>query len=81
MQGAALVPLAVAERATALAARLVDLAAQSPAKVASDVETARALAAAACAGAQANVRINLDSITDEAFRKEVESRLAGMSRA
>jgi glutamate formiminotransferase len=79
MQGAALVPLEVAERAASLDARLAALSTQSPAKVASDLETARALAAAARTGALANVRINLDFIKDEAFRKEVESRLAAIS--
>jgi glutamate formiminotransferase len=79
MQGAALVPLEVAERAAALAARLASLAAGSPAKFSSDVETARALAAAARAGALANVRINLGFISDAAFRETVESRLAAIS--
>lgn len=79
MQGAALVPLEVAERAAALAARLASLAAETPAKFSSDVETARALAAAARAGALANVRINLGFISGAAFRETVESRLAAIS--
>lgn len=72
------VPLEVAERADALSERLSQLAAESPDKFASDVETARALAAAARGGALANVRINLGSVKDEEFRQAVEMRLAGL---
>jgi glutamate formiminotransferase len=79
MQGAALVPLETAERATALAARLEALAASSPAKFSSDAETAKALAAAALAGALANVRINLGAIANAAFLEGVKARLAAIS--
>jgi glutamate formiminotransferase/formiminotetrahydrofolate cyclodeaminase len=73
------VPLEVAERVHALQARLDELAAASPSKFGSDVETARALAAAARTGALANVHINLESLTDAEFRKSVEQRLATIS--
>jgi glutamate formiminotransferase / formiminotetrahydrofolate cyclodeaminase len=76
---AAEVPLEVLERATALGARLAELQAAAPAKFASDVETARALAAAACTGARANVVINLESISDEGARRSLEARLAALS--
>ena len=79
LQLATSVPLEVAERAHALAARLSALGAESPDKFASDVETARDLAAAARGGALANVRINLDAIKDEEFRQAVETRLTAIS--
>jgi glutamate formiminotransferase len=79
LRGATLVPLEVAERAAALAARLAALAGASPAKFSSDVETARALAAAGLAGARANVRINLDELAAGEFRSEVERRMAAIS--
>ncbi len=61
------------ERATAMLARLDGL--RIPAKFASDLAVAKALASAAKAGALENVQINLDSIKDEAFRTAVRSRL------
>ncbi len=79
MQGATLVPLESAERAFALAARLNELAASSPAKFASDVTTACALAAAARTGALANVEINLGSLRGDAFKSEVAARLQVIS--
>lgn len=76
LQQAAAVPLEVAERAAALDKRLEELSRQAPAKLSSDIETARALARAAFTGAEANVRINLASLQDENFRRSVEARLA-----
>jgi formiminotetrahydrofolate cyclodeaminase len=75
---AASVPMEVAERAFRLKAQLEILQGEAPAKFASDVETARALAAAAMAGSLANVRINLTSIKDEAFRQVLEERLRAL---
>jgi len=75
---ATLVPLEVAERAAAVRLRLEALVREAPAKVSSDVETGRLLADAAVHGALANVWINLASIKDEAFRRSVEERLAGL---
>ena len=46
-----------------------------PAKFGSDLAVAKALTVAARAGALENVRINLDSIQDQAFRASVEARL------
>jgi glutamate formiminotransferase len=73
LHGAAEVPLQVLERCSAMARRLDDL--QIPAKFASDLTVAKALSAAAKTGAFENVRINLDSIQDAAFRDAVEARL------
>jgi glutamate formiminotransferase len=73
LHGAAEVPLEVMERCAAMARRLDDL--EIPAKFASDLAVAKALTVAAKAGALENVRINLDSIQDAAFRQAVEARL------
>ncbi len=78
LQQATLVPLEVAERAAAVRSRLEALARDAPSKVSSDVETGRFLAEAAVKGALANVQINIGSIKDEAFRRSVEERLAGL---
>lgn len=78
MHGAALVPLEVAERAAGLGGRLAALAEAAPARFSSDVASAKALADAAKRGALANVRINLESITDAQFRAELEARLASI---
>jgi formiminotetrahydrofolate cyclodeaminase len=54
------------------------MALEAPPKVASDVEVALLLAAAALSGALANVRINLPSIKDATFRRSVQQRLASI---
>ncbi len=72
------VPLEVAERAAALCVLLTTLAEEAPARFASDVETARALAQASLEGGRANVRINLASLGDEEFRRGVAARLAAI---
>ncbi len=69
------VPLEVLERAAALDLRLQGLLQAAPAKFASDVETARALAAAAMKGGRANVLINIESIKDEDLRRALTARL------
>jgi glutamate formiminotransferase / formiminotetrahydrofolate cyclodeaminase len=74
LHGAAEVPLAVVERAAALQARLDAL--EIPAKFGSDLAVAKALVAAAKTGALENVRINLDSIQDKAFKASVNARLS-----
>jgi glutamate formiminotransferase len=76
---AATVPMEVAERAFALGRRIDALRKETPPRFASDLETARALAQAAIAGALANVRINLESITDEGFRRAFEERIAALA--
>ncbi len=75
---AAEVPMEVAERSFRVGAQLEILLREVPSKFSSDVETGRALAAAALAGALANVRVNLSSIQDEAFRKSMEQRVAAL---
>jgi glutamate formiminotransferase / formiminotetrahydrofolate cyclodeaminase len=74
LHGAASVPLEVLERASAMGGRLDVL--DVPARFSSDVAVAKALIAAARAGALENVRINLESIQDPAFKTGVEERLA-----
>ncbi len=73
LHGAAEVPLEVYERACAMAGRLDAL--QIPAKFGSDLAVAKALVVAAKAGVMENVRINLESIQDAAFRAKVEERI------
>ncbi|HLK69517.1 MAG TPA: glutamate formimidoyltransferase [Bryobacteraceae bacterium] len=73
LHGAAEVPLQVYERASAMQGRLDTL--QIPAKFGSDLAVAKALVVAAKAGVMENVRINLDSIQDAAFRAAVQVRL------
>ena len=76
LHGAAEVPLQVLERAAAMQARLDALEIQ--AKFASDLAVAKALTVAAKAGALENIRINLDSITDDGFKVAVRERLAAL---
>jgi glutamate formiminotransferase / formiminotetrahydrofolate cyclodeaminase len=76
LHGAAEVPLQVLERAAAMQARLDAL--QIPAKFGSDLAVAKALTVAAKAGVLENVRINLDSIQDEAFKSSVQARMAAL---
>lgn len=78
LQKATLVPLEVLEQAVHVEKQLETLEREAPAKFASDVETARALAQAALIGGLANVRINLSSVKDEAFVKSVERRLTAI---
>jgi glutamate formiminotransferase len=76
LHGAAEVPLQVLERASAMSTRLERL--EIPARFGSDLAVAKALTVAAKAGVLENVRINLDSIKDEAFHASVEARLAAL---
>jgi formiminotetrahydrofolate cyclodeaminase len=73
LHGAALTPLEVLERASSMLARMETL--EIPARFASDIAVAKALAAAARTGALENVRINLESMRDEQFKSKVEARL------
>ena len=77
LHGAAEVPLEVLERASAMLTRLAEL--QIPARFASDLAVAKALAAAARTGTLENVRINLDAIKDQDFRASVEARLRALN--
>jgi glutamate formiminotransferase len=74
LHGAAEVPLQVTERIHALQSRLNAL--QIPARFASDLAVAKALAIAARTGALENVNINLDSIQDTNFKSTVQARIA-----
>jgi glutamate formiminotransferase / formiminotetrahydrofolate cyclodeaminase len=76
---AAVVPLEVAESATALKNRLRELAATAPAKFGSDIETAQGLAQAGIDGALANVRINIESMKDESLIAPLRERLGKLS--
>jgi len=76
---AATVPMEVAERASALDRRLAALEREAPARFSSDLATARALVRAALAGCLANVRTNLESITDEAFNRALQERVTAVS--
>lgn len=73
LHGAAVVPLEALERACAMQQRLDAL--QIPARFGSDLAVAKALIAAAETGTLENVRINLESIQDAAFKAAVEERL------
>ena len=76
LHGAAEVPLQVVERIHALQERLDAL--QIPARFASDLAVAKALAGAARTGAMENVNINLESIQDAVFKSAVMSRLQAL---
>ncbi len=73
LHGATLVPLEVLERVCALRQELEKL--QVPVRMASDLKVAKLLAVAAQTGALENVRVNLESIQDAAFKTAVEERL------
>jgi glutamate formiminotransferase len=77
LHGAAEVPLQVMERIHAMQQRLDIL--QVPAKFGSDLAVAKALAVAARAGVLENVKINLDSIQDQAFKSSVNARLQALA--
>jgi glutamate formiminotransferase len=76
LHGAAEVPLQVVERVHAMQRRLDGL--QIPARFASDLSVAKALAVAARAGALENVNVNLDSIQDAGFKLVVTARLQAL---
>jgi glutamate formiminotransferase len=79
LHGAALVPLEVLERASVMQSRLDRL--DIPPKFGSDLAVANALVVAAKTGVLENVKINLDSIKDEAFKSSVQSRLRALNLA
>ena len=76
MHGAAIVPLEIVERTSAMLSRIEKL--DVPSKYGSDVAVAAALAASAKTGALANVQINLESIQDGEFRALVQNRLSAV---
>ena len=77
LHGASEVPLEVMERIHAMQRRLDAL--QIPAKFASDLAVAKALAVAARIGVLENVKINLDAIQDQVFQSAVRARLQAMA--
>ncbi len=77
-KAATLVPLSTVEHcrdALRLCLRMVRMA---PEEMMSDVGTGALVARAGLIGAAYNVRINLKSINDEAFRQDMRSRLSGL---
>ncbi len=74
LDGAIRVSLEVAERTRAMLDRLAAL--DVPDRLESELAAARSLGTAARDGAAANVRLNLDSIRDPAFRQEAARRLS-----
>jgi len=70
------IPLGVVEAAREVAAWGERLGPITNPRMASDLAVATALAQAAAQGALANVKINLDALTDESFRREVQGRLS-----
>jgi glutamate formiminotransferase/formiminotetrahydrofolate cyclodeaminase len=75
-KGAAEVPLQVAEKATRLNRRLLQLQAIAAASMKSDLQVARLMAIAAAQGALANVEINLEGLNDAAYVEEVKEKVA-----
>jgi glutamate formiminotransferase / formiminotetrahydrofolate cyclodeaminase len=75
---AATVPMEVAEAAASVLRRLGALNREAPSKFESDLTTGLALAGASIEGALANVRINLDSITDSPFAENLKARVAAI---
>ncbi|MGH9703034.1 MAG: glutamate formimidoyltransferase [Candidatus Acidiferrales bacterium] len=73
-QGAAEVPMQVAEKAMEVYERLGQLETMSSASMLSDLRVGRLMAAAAVRGALENVAINLNSLTDSKFTSEMRSR-------
>ena len=78
LKGATSVPLGVAERAHEVAGITEKLRGITNPRMASDLTVAAALARAALEGALANVEINLESLTDEGFTREVRQKAAAL---
>ncbi len=78
-RGAARVPLSVAEQAREVEQIAEALRPITNPKMASDLTTAIALAAAARAGAVANVEINLEGFSDAEFVQEARARLGALA--
>ena len=74
------VPLGVAEAAAEVREMIGKLRSTTNPKMASDLDTADALARAAIAGGVANVEINLDSFSDETFRTVYRARAAELRK-
>jgi len=70
------VPLAVAEKASKLGQRLLQLEAVAAASMKSDLQVARLMSVAAAKGALANVEINLESLKDRTYVEKTRARVA-----
>jgi glutamate formiminotransferase / formiminotetrahydrofolate cyclodeaminase len=85
LQGAARVPLEVAQRSADIFERLGQLEPMASPSMKSDIRVGRLMAAAAVRGALENVEINLESITDASFagrtRAEATSLAARVSQS
>jgi glutamate formiminotransferase/formiminotetrahydrofolate cyclodeaminase len=77
-KAAAEVPLQVAERAVELFERLGQLDTIVAASMRSDLQVARLMAEAGARGALANVEINLDGVTDEAYAASMRTKIAAL---
>jgi glutamate formiminotransferase / formiminotetrahydrofolate cyclodeaminase len=77
-KGAAEVPLQVAEKASQLSIRLLQLEAIAAASMKSDLQVARLMAVAAARGAIANVEINLEGLKDAAYVEKMREKVAGL---
>jgi formiminotetrahydrofolate cyclodeaminase len=77
-KGAAEVPLQVAEKASKLNQRLLQLQAIAAASMKSDLQVARLMAVAAAKGALANVEINLDALKDAAYVEKIKGKVADL---
>jgi formiminotetrahydrofolate cyclodeaminase len=73
------VPLSVAERAREVVGIVDRLHPITNPNMKSDLTTATALARAAIQGALANVEINLESLTDSAFKAETRKKAAALA--
>ncbi|HLK31757.1 MAG TPA: cyclodeaminase/cyclohydrolase family protein, partial [Terriglobales bacterium] len=78
LKGATNLPLGVAERAGEITRIVERLRGVTNPRMASDLTVAAALARAAVEGALANVEINLESLSDEAFVREVREKAASL---
>jgi glutamate formiminotransferase/formiminotetrahydrofolate cyclodeaminase len=72
------VPMATVEQCRDALGLCLDMVKMATPEMISDVGTGALVARAGLVGAAYNVRINLKSITDETFRKEMRDRLAGV---
>ncbi len=77
-QGAAEVPMQVAEAAVAIYERLAQLEPIAAASMMSDLRVGRLMAAASVRGALENVAINLESITDANYGAQMRRKAAAL---
>ena len=80
MKGATSVPLETAQKAREVADIIASLKPITSPNMASDLTVASSLAGAAIVGALANVEINLGSIKDAGFAREIRSKVVELQR-